>query len=324
MNATTNAQGRELAPVPAVQTAPPSRPNRSPAARALLERARRERFAVGAFNADNLATLRAIARAAQATTAPVLVELSRAEVDAIGMANARDVLDNEIDELGIEAYLNLDHASDPASVKAAIDLGFEFVHLDIFQDEPKATEACVVEATREVVAYARRTEAIVEGEPKYLAGRSTVHEERPDAATVAASLSSPSGVRRFVEATGVDFVAIGIGNVHGRYPQPKRLDLSLLARIRARVEAYLSLHGASGTSPSVYAAVARIGITKININSDIRYAYRHALEHQFAAHPDEYATAKLVGPAMDAVQRIVEEKIRAFGSAGKASPGALR
>jgi fructose-bisphosphate aldolase class II len=268
----------------------------------LLDRARHEGFAVGAFNADNLATLRAITRAAHATKAPVLVELSRAEVDAIGMANARDVLDNEIDELGIEAFLNLDHASDAAAVKSAIDLGFEFVHLDVFQAEPKASEERVIDATADVVAYARRTGAVVEGEPKDRAGRSPVHHARPDAVSVAASLSSPEGVRRFVEATGVDVVAIGIGNVHGRYPQPKGLDLSLLARIHAKVDAYLSLHGASGTPPAVYTAAAHQGITKVNINSDLRYAYRTALEAEFAAHPDEYATAKLVGPAMAAVQ----------------------
>jgi fructose-bisphosphate aldolase class II len=320
----TTAQGREVTPAPAVQGSSNPRPHRIAAARALLERARTEQFAVGAFNADNLTTMRAIARAARATAAPVLVELSQAEVEAIGLANARDFLDNEIEALGIEAYLNLDHAPDAERVEAAIDAGFEFVHVDVFQSGPRISEARVIEETRQVVAYARRTGAIVEGEQKYFAGSSTLHRHTPDAAAIAASLSTPAGARRFVEATEVDILAVGISNLHGRYPQPKRLDLSLLARIRSQVDVPFSLHGASGTPRSMYSAVARVGITKININSDIRYAYRRALENEFRAHPNEYATAKLIGPVMDAVQSVVEDKIRAFGSAGKASAGALR
>jgi fructose/tagatose bisphosphate aldolase len=252
----------------------------------------------------------------------VLIELSHSEVDMLGLDNARDILDNEIADLGIEAYLNLDHAPTPAAVQSAIDAGFEFVHLDVFQDDPGATDADVIAATREVVEHARRTGALVEGEPRYLGGASTVHHELVDPAVAAAALTSPAGAHSFVEATGIDTLAIGIGNVHGRYPDRKRLDLGLLARLRAAIpgDVNLSLHGGSDTPVPTYRAVARGGVGKINVNSDVRYAFRHALEHQFAAHPDEYATAKLLGPIDDAVQRVVVTKIHAFGSAGKARP----
>src|SRR6185436_7103237 len=131
-----------------------------------------------------------------------------------------------------------------------------------------------------------------------------------------------AGARHFVGATGVDTLAVSIVNVHGRYPSPARLDIALLGRIRSAVDVNLSLHGGSGTPAPMYNAVARFGISKININSDVRIAYRQALEAQLAAHPDEYATAKLVGPLAASVQRVVEEKIHAFGSAGKARVGA--
>lgn len=107
-----------------------------------------------------------------------------------------------------------------------------------------------------------------------------------------------------------------IGNLHGLYPVPKHLDLGLLERIREAVPCYLSLHGGSGT-PEFRGAVDR-GISKININSELRRAYRTTLERQLAARPAEYAIMKLIGPIIDAVQAVVEHKMEMFGSAGRA------
>jgi fructose-bisphosphate aldolase class II len=293
-------------------------------ARALLGRARAERFAVGAFNADSLGTLRAVCRAARACAAPVLVELSHTEAEAIGLQNARAVLDNEVAELGIEAYLNLDHAPTVAAAEAAVDAGFEFVHLDFFQSHPDATPADVVTATRELVEHARSTGALVEGEQQYLTGSSTVHHDDIDPALIERTISTPDGACRFVALTGIDILAIGIGNFHGRSLTPKTLRLDVLTRVRDAIDASISLHGGSATSDDLYRAVARRGVTKININSDIRYAYRTILEHQLAVHPDEYATVKLMDPVLDAVERVVEAKICAFGSVGRARPLSAR
>jgi ketose-bisphosphate aldolase len=293
-------------------------PARTADARQLLARTRSEHFAVGAFNVDNFETLRAVCRAARATAAPVLIELSNSEVEVLGLANARDVLDNEIDTLGIEAYLNLDHAPSGSAAISAIDAGFEFVHVDLFQADPNATSEAVIAVTRDVVEYARRTGAVVEGEPRYLTGSSTLHREGIDHAAVRASLTTPSEARSFVGATGVDVLAVGIGNVHGHYADSVRLDHELLAALRAAVDVHLSLHGGSGTADADLRKVVRGGVSKVNVNSDLRLAYRSALERQFARHPDEYATSKLITPVVEAVQRVVEARIRAFGSAGKA------
>jgi fructose-bisphosphate aldolase, class II len=290
---------------------------RTERARALMARSRAEGFAIGAFNVDNLETLLAIARAARATGAPAFIEASASEVAVLGLANLRDVVDNLIDELGVELYLNLDHAPSVDAAVAAIDAGFELIHIDVSQADHHASDEAIVAATRQVVDHARTTGALVEGELRYLPGSSNVHRLPPDAEAVAASLSSPHRARAFVDATGIDTFAVGIGNLHGLYTQPKALDLHLLAQIRATVDTYLSLHGGSGTPDHAYAAVARGGISKININSELRHTYRTTLERQLAAHPDDYATVKLVGPVMDAVQTVVENKITAFGSAGR-------
>lgn len=290
-------------------------------ARELMERSRAERFAVGAFNVDNQETLLAIARAAQAKDSPVLVEVSHGEVQAIGLANLRDMVDNYRAELGVEMYVNLDHSPTVADAKAGIDAGFELIHIDYSQANKDATDEEIVAATREVVAYARETTgALVESEPHYFGGSSNVHVEDIDYDEVRKTFSTPEGARAFVEATGIDTFAAAVGNLHGRYPVPKVLDLALLARIRDAIDVNISLHGGSGTPGHFFEEAARIGVSKVNINSDLRYAYRTTLEQQLRDHPDEYAIVRLVGPVVRAVQDVVEAKIELFGSAGRARP----
>jgi fructose-bisphosphate aldolase, class II len=289
-------------------------------ARELMERSRRERFAVGAFNVDNQETLVAIARAAQAKSSPVLVEVSQGEVDAIGLANLRDLVDNYRAELGIEMYINLDHSPSVEAAKAGIDAGFEFIHIDLSQAKRDATDDEIIVATREVVAYARTTGALVESEPHYFGGSSNVHTEDIDLDEIRKTFSTPEGARAFVDATGIDTFAAAVGNLHGRYPVPKQLDLELLQRVRDAIGGYISLHGGSGTPGHFFTSAAEIGVSKINLNSDMRYAYRTTLERQLRDHPDEYAIVRLMGPVIRAVQDVVEEHIDLYGSAGKAQP----
>jgi fructose-bisphosphate aldolase class II len=289
-------------------------------ARELMERSRRERFAVGAFNVDNQETLVAIARAAQVKRSPVLVEVSQGEVDAIGLANLRDMVDNYRAELGIEMYINLDHSPSIEAAKAGVDAGFEFIHIDLSQAKRDATDDEIIAATREVVAYARTTGALVESEPHYFGGSSNVHAEEIDYEEVRKTFSTPEGARAFVDATGIDTFAAAVGNLHGRYPVPKVLDLELLQRIRDAVGGYISLHGGSGTPGHFFRSAAAIGVSKVNLNSDMRYAYRTTLERQLREHPDEYAIVRLMGPVIRAVQDVVEEHIDLYGSAGKAQP----
>jgi fructose-bisphosphate aldolase, class II len=289
-------------------------------ARELMERSRRERFAVGAFNVDNQETLVAIARAAQAKSSPVLVEVSQGEVDAIGLANLRDLVDNYRAELGVEMYINLDHSPSVEAAKAGIDAGFEFIHIDLSQAKRDATDDEIIVATREVVAYARTTGALVESEPHYFGGSSNVHTEDIDYEEIRKTFSTPEGARAFVDATGIDTFAAAVGNLHGRYPVPKQLDLELLGRVRDAIGGYISLHGGSGTPGHFFTSAAEIGVSKINLNSDMRYAYRTTLERQLRDNPDEYAIVRLMGPVIRAVQDVVEEHIDLYGSAGKAQP----
>lgn len=287
-------------------------------ARDLMERSRSKKFAVGAFNLDNQETLIAVARAAKKMKAPVLVEVSKGEVDALGLDNVRDMVDNYKAEYNIEMYINLDHSPSVEDALDGIEAGFEFIHIDVSQANHDASDEEIISATKEVVNYARLTGALVESEPHYFGGSSNLHTEKIDYAEIKKTFSTPLGARSFVNATGIHTFAVAIGNLHGKYPVPKKLDLELLKQIRKELECNISLHGGSGTPGHYFEDASRIGVSKININSDMRVAYRNTLERVLAENKDEYAVVKLMGKVIGAVQKVVESKIEVFGSAGKA------
>lgn len=287
-------------------------------ARALMRRAKAEKFAVGAFNLDNQETLIAVVRAAKAKRSPVLVEVSQGEVDAMGLDNVRDMVDNYKKSEGVEIYINLDHSP---SVKAAIEgieAGFEFIHIDISQANHDATEQEIIEKTKLVVQAARLTGALVESEPHYFGGSSSVHEEDIDYEKIKKTFSTPEAAARFVNATGVDTFAAAIGNLHGLYPVPKVLDIELLKSIRQAISCNISLHGGSGTPAHYFVEAVKVGVQKININTDMRKAYRETLEKVLRENKSEFAVVKLMDEVIEAVQKVVESKIDSFNSAGRA------
>jgi fructose-bisphosphate aldolase, class II len=288
-------------------------------ARVSMQRARNEHWAFGAFNLDDAQTLKAVARAARKKQAPVLVEVSQGEVDDLGLDNVRDMVENFKNDYALEIYVNLDHSPSVENAIKGIDAGFEFIHIDVSQANHDASDEEIVAATKQVVEYAKFTGALVEAEPHYFAGSSTLHTEHIDYEEIKRTFSTPEGAKSFVDATGIDTFAAAVGNLHGKYPVPKLLDLELLQRIRRAINCNISLHGGSDTPGHYFVSAVEIGVTKININSDMRYAYRTTLERVIKENPDEYSVAKLIsGEVVDAVQAVVESKLETFNSSGKA------
>jgi fructose-bisphosphate aldolase class II len=286
-----------------------------------MARARAEHWAFGAFNLDDQPTLKAVARAAQKLNAPVLVEVSQGEVDTLGLDNVRDLVDNFKVEYGLEMYINLDHSPSVEAAKKGIDAGFEFIHIDISQANHDATDEEIIAATKEVVEYAKFTGALVESEPHYFGGSSNVHTEKIDYEEIKKTFTTPAIAYHFVKETGIDTFAAAVGNLHGKYPVPKKLDLDLLQEIRDTIDCNISLHGGSDTPGHYSVSAVKIGVTKININSDMRYAYRTSLEEVLNDEKNEYSVAKLVEKAvMPEVQKVIESKLADFNSAGKAKP----
>jgi fructose-bisphosphate aldolase, class II len=289
-------------------------------ARELMKRSRAEHFAVGAFNLDNQETLIAVCRAAKAKKAPVMVEVSKGEVDALGLENVRDMVDNYKAEYGIEIYVNLDHSPTVEDACDGIEAGFEFIHIDVSQANHDATDEEIIAKTKEVVAYAKLTGALVESEPHYFGGGSNVFTKAIDYDEIKKTFSTPEGAKSFVAATGIDTFAAAIGNLHGKYPVPKHLDIKLLKQIREAIDCNISLHGGSDTPAHYFEDAVKVGVSKININSDMRFAYRKTLEQVLAENKTEYAVVKLMGKVIKEVQKVVENKIDMFNAEGKARP----
>jgi fructose-bisphosphate aldolase class II len=288
-------------------------------ARKAMQRAREQHFAIGAFNIDNMETLTAIALAAQKHNAPVMIELSQGEVDALGLLNVRNLVDNYKQQYGVEMYINLDHSPSVEAAKKGIDAGFEFIHIDVSQSNHDATDEEIIAATKEVVAYAAKTTgALVESEPHYFGGGSNVFKTEIDYDEIKKTFSTPLGAKNFVSATGIDTFAAAIGNLHGKYPVPKQLDIPLLQTIRDAIPCNISLHGGSDTPGHFFEDAVSVGVTKINVNSDLRFAFRTTLEEQLKANPEEFAVVKLMGKVIEAVQAVVEEKLSYYNSIGKA------
>lgn len=288
-------------------------------ARTLMLRARAEKFAVGAFNLDNQETLKAVCRAALAKKSPVLVEVSHDEAESIGLDNVRDMVDNYKNELGIEIYINLDHSPTVDAAIDGIEAGFEFIHLDVSGGNREAGLDDVIDKTRQVVNYARLTGAMVESEPHFFDRDTGPYSQKIDYEEIKKTFSKPDEAKDFIDATGIDIYAASIGNLHGVYTAPKVLDIDLLEEIRGRIDCHISLHGGSGTPTHYFKHAIKTGVNKININTDMRVAFRRSLEKSLKDNPDEISVMKLMDGVISSVQAVVEEKIDIFGSAGKAA-----
>ena len=297
-------------------------------ARFWFERAQREKFAIGAFNAASIETLKAIVGAAKNLKSPVMIEASQGEVGYFGARELVGVVRAMEQSYGVPILLNLDHAPDFESCKAAIDFGFDYVHLD----GSKLPIEENVRQTKQLVEYAHAREVMVEGEIDNInvmgASSADHRHESADAVRDQKFYTDPEKAAEFVAETGVDTFASFVGNVHGLYLGKKDIDLGLLKEIRGKLkETYLSLHGGSGIPEIQVREAVQNGIVKVNVNSELRVAFVDKLYEilveanpasaQGSGEEKEIAIYKLMPEAIEAMQRIVEEKIKVFGSAGK-------
>src|SRR3990167_8295660 len=281
-----------------------------------LTKARKEHFAIGAFNVDTLDIFKAVMMAAVVKKSPVMVEFSPGEVKYFGMKNVVDMVVNAREEYKIPILLNLDHGRTIELCMEAIEQsGFDDINFD--GSELEFSEN--VRETKKVAAAAHKKGLLVEGEIDKISGSSEKHEENIDLEQLKNSYTNVENASKFVSETGVDILAAIFGNIHGTFPVQPDLDIDLLRRIAQAVpDTFLSLHGGSGIpADQVKAAIAE-GIVKVNVNTELRVAYRDALVEELGENPKEYKIYDLSPDVIMAVASVVENKIDVFGSAGKA------
>ncbi len=279
-----------------------------------LQKAKNEKFAIGAFNVGNLETFKAVVKAAADKKSPIIIESSPGETEWMGADNVVDIARNFSQDFGVPILVNLDHAVSLEECQKGIEAGYDLIHFD----GSKLPYEENVEITKKVVELAHIKGLIAEGELDHIGGSSEVHQGSAGDEAAKIAMTEPEKAAQFVKATGVDIFAAFIGNVHGLYlGQEKHLDIERLKKIAEVTGVFLSLHGSSGIPEKQVKEAIQNGIVKVNLNTEIRQAYKDSLEKVLKETPGEYAMYKSEQPVLDAIQKLVEHKIDLFGSAGK-------
>ena len=233
--------------------------------RPMIEEARKGRYAIGAFNYCNMETAQAVIAEAVAQRSPLILIVGPWEIPLVGVKMLAEIARLVAADADVPVCLHLDHGDSVGLVRECIEAGFPSVMMDASQHDFEEN----VRLTRTVVDLARPHGITVEGELGAV-GRVGVES---DEGAGEASLTDPGRAAEFVERTGVDALAVAIGNAHGLYTQRPELDLERLQAIRNAVDVPLVLHGGSGTPAEQLHRAIEIGINKVNVASELGRAY---------------------------------------------------
>lgn len=296
----------------------------------LLKKAYQRNYAVGHFNINNMEILQGIVQAAENLKSPVILATSEGAVKYAGINFLYDLAQTASELSKVPLALHLDHGRDLKVIKKAIRLGYSSIMVDgshlRFEDN--------VKLTKKVVKLAHKKGVAVEAELGTIGGAEDLVSARKIIYT------DPDKAKEFVERTDCDFLAVAIGTSHGAYKfkGQAKLRLDLLREIKNRTKIPLVLHGASGVSPDIvkmaerYGANLRgvkgvpdkqvkqaikLGINKINTDTDLRIAFDAAVRKVIKTKPKEFDPRHILGPARDLITKVVEKRIGLFGSGGK-------
>ena len=279
-----------------------------------LKNAEENNWAIGHFNFAQLEALRAIVKSAKNLNAPIYAATSEGERTYIGLKEAVFAIRAFREEFNLPIWLNADHTKSFQAVKEAVNAGYDailadFSHLS-FEENLKLTKQSVE------YAKSKNPEIIVEGELGLLRGESKIQEEikvKPE------DLADPEQSAYFVKETRVDMLAPALGNIHGIIKGEEKLDFERIKKIKESVgkNVFLVLHGASGIKNEDLEKAIKNGVSIIHINTEIRVAFTEAMEKSIKDHPKETTPYKILAPAIDAMQKVIEEKLKVFGSVNR-------
>ena len=276
----------------------------------LLAKAEEQGYAVGAFNCNNMEIVQAIVAAAEAEKSPVIIQASQGAIKYAGLNYIVKLVEVAAESVSVPVALHLDHGTDFQQVIKCIRYGFSSVMIDGSKLPLKENIAL----TKKVVEIASPLGISVEAELGKIGGTEddiTVSERE-------AMLTDPQEAKIFVEETGVGSLAVAIGTAHGPYKGKPELDFERLKKIRELVQIPIVLHSSSGVPDEDIRRAIELGVRKINIDTNIRQAFMQGVKDALAQKPDEIDPRKVLGPARERMTEIVREKIRLFGSSGKA------
>jgi ketose-bisphosphate aldolase len=265
-----------------------------------LKKARAGKYAIGAFNTSNLEVTKAICHAAAKFDQPILIQTTPSAIEYAGLKQIFDIVSNEIKANKIKAAIHLDHGKDFDIVKKAIDIGYTSV---MFDGSTFPYDENVLMTSR-VVNYAHARGVSVEAEIGVIG-----HEEG-GAVSGQSVMSMPDQVKNFIDLTGIDSVAVSVGNQHGA-PSGEKVDFRILESIANVVEIPLVMHGSSGLSDGDIRGAIGLGVAKFNIDTNIKVAFSTAIE---GSKETDYRKANAEG--MEEVEKVVAKYIELL-SCGK-------
>jgi fructose-bisphosphate aldolase, class II len=274
----------------------------------VLEAARAGGYAVGAFNCHTLDMVTAVVEVATAERAPVILQFTEGSIKTNGWEAVSAVATRYATNSPVPVAIHLDHGASYELTVKAIRYGFTSVMID-GSEKPYAENVAV---TRKVVEAAHAAGISVEAEIGHVGG------VEDDQGSLHGWLTDPADAQRFWQDAGMDYLATAFGTAHGFYKETPHLDLDRIGKIASLVTIPLVMHGGSGVpDDQVRASVAR-GVAKVNVATELKDAWARALRQYLNENPEEMDPRKVLTPARAAVQAVVREKIRLFGSAGKA------
>ncbi|TCQ90406.1 tagatose-bisphosphate aldolase catalytic subunit [Rahnella sp. JUb53] len=277
--------------------------------REMLLAAQRDSYAVPAFNVHNLETVQVVAETAAAMSSPVILAGTPGTFSYAGTDYLISICHEAARRYRIPLALHLDHHEDLRDIESKVRAGIRSVMIDA-SHFPLADN---IKQVSEAVRLCHGFDVSVEAELGRLGGQEDdlVVEEGDSYFT------DPIVAKHFVEATRIDSLAVAIGSAHGLYQGEPKLDFTRLGQIRQQVDIPLVLHGASGIPEEMIYRAIGLGICKVNVATELKIAFADAVKAYFAEHPDANDPRKYIVPGKLAMQKVVEEKIRICGSAGR-------
>ncbi|WP_068369200.1 class II fructose-1,6-bisphosphate aldolase [Aedoeadaptatus coxii] len=276
----------------------------------ILEHADQNGYAVGAFNVNNMEIIQAIAEAAGDLKAPVILQASQGAIKYAGVEYITSLVKTTAGLIDVPMALHLDHGTDFDEIMKCIRNGFTSVMIDASKHELEEN----IRLTKEIVRIAHSVGVSVEAELGKIGGT----EDHIVVSESEATYTDPEEARIFVEETGVDSLAIAVGTAHGVYKGEPKVDIERIKEIDRVVSVPLVLHGSSGVPYDTLENAVKAGIRKINIDTDIRASFATSVKEFVEANPSEIDPRKILKPARARMADTVKEKIKVFGSDGKA------
>lgn len=278
--------------------------------REMISKAGSERYAVGAFNIVDPMTTEAVVRAAEGKMSSVIIQTSAKTVKLYGCPALVSTVRTLAEKSTVPVALHLDHCKDLELIRSCIEAGWTSVMIDAssfpFEENVRMTE--------EVVKMARPHDVTVEGELGAIVGvEDDIHVKEQES-----HLADPGQALEYVGRTGVDVFAPAIGTAHGVYKGEPKIAFDLLERIAKEVKAGIAIHGGTGLSDEVFKKCISLGGAKVNISTQIKYAFRDSLSEYFQKNPQGYEPVKILAYMRDKTQEVIESFIDRFGSGGKA------